>query len=319
MEDLLRCAVIGCGHLGAYHAQKYAALPESELVAVVDVDHQKALEIASHYGGQALQDYSELLGKVDAVSVVVPTVLHHQVASDFINSGVHVLVEKPMTVTIEEADQLIEQAEQAKVILQVGHLERFNAALLELELESDSPQFIEAHRLNAFNPRSNDVNVVLDLMIHDIDIILDLVNSKIKRIDACGISVLTGDTDIANARIEFMNGCVANVTASRVSTRTERKMRMFCHHSYISLDYQNHTLTQRKIGEGTVFDGIPEIETESSTYEDGDALLMEITHFLECIRKKQTPLVSGQAGRRALETAIQITEMLNQQSQKTAG
>lgn len=318
MEDLLRCAVIGCGHLGAYHAQKYAALPGCELVAVVDVDQNKALEIASHYGGQAMQDYSEILDKVDAVSVVVPTVLHHQVASDFINSGVHVLVEKPMTVTIEEADQLIELAEQAKVILQIGHLERFNAALLELELESDSPQFIEAHRLNAFNPRSNDVNVVLDLMIHDIDIILDLVNSKIKRIDACGISVLTGDTDIANARIEFESGCVANVTASRVSTRTERKMRMFCHHSYISLDYQNHTLTQRKIGEGTVLDGIPEIETESSTYEDGDALLMEITHFLQCIRTKQAPLVTGEAGRRALETAIRITDMLNQQSQKQA-
>jgi predicted dehydrogenase len=316
MEDLLRCAVIGCGHLGAYHAQKYAALPGCELVAVVDVDQNKALEIASHYGGQAMQDYSEILDKVDAVSVVVPTVLHYQVASDFINSGVHVLVEKPMTVTIEEADQLIALAEQAKVILQIGHLERFNAALLELELDSDSPQFIEAHRLNAFNPRSNDVNVVLDLMIHDIDIILDLVNSEIKRIDACGISVLTGDTDIANARIEFESGCVANVTASRVSTRTERKMRMFCHHTYISLDYQNHTLTQRKIGEGTVLDGIPEIETESSTYEDGDALLMEITHFLQCIRTRQTPLVSGEAGRRALETAIRITEMLNQQSQK---
>ncbi len=316
MEDLLRCAVIGCGHLGEYHAQKYAALPGCELVAVVDVDQNKALEIASHYGGQAMQDYSEILDKVDAVSVVVPTVLHHQVASDFINSGVHVLVEKPMTVTIEEADQLIALAEQAKVILQIGHLERFNAALLELELDSDSPQFIEAHRLNAFTPRSNDVNVVLDLMIHDIDIILDLVNSEIKRIDACGISVLTGDTDIANARIEFESGCVANVTASRVSTRTERKMRMFCHHSYISLDYQNHTLTQRKIGEGTVLDGIPEIETESSTYEDGDALLMEITHFLQCIRTRQTPLVSGEAGRRALETAIRITEMLNQQSQK---
>jgi predicted dehydrogenase len=316
MEDLLRCAVIGCGHLGTYHAQKYAALPGCELVAVVDVDHHKALEIASHYGGQALQDYSELLGKIDAVSIVVPTVLHHQVAGDFIKSGVHVLVEKPMTVTIEEADQLIALAEQAKIVLQVGHLERFNAALLELELESDSPQFIEAHRLNAFNPRSNDVNVVLDLMIHDIDIILDLVDSKIKRIDACGISVLTGDTDIANARIEFDSGCVANVTASRVSTRTERKMRMFCHHSYISLDYQNHTLTQRKIGEGTMLDGIPEIETESSTYEDGDALLMEITHFLECIRKQQAPLVTGQAGRRALETAIRITDMLNQQSQQ---
>ncbi|HFD13477.1 MAG TPA: Gfo/Idh/MocA family oxidoreductase [Crenotrichaceae bacterium] len=318
MEDLLRCAVIGCGHLGVFHAQKYAALPGCELVAVVDIDHNKALQTASHYGGEALQDYSVLLGNIDAVSVVVPTNAHYQVASDFINSGVHVLVEKPMTTTIDEADQLIAQADRTNVILQVGHLERFNAALLGLELDNDSPQFIEAHRLSAFNPRSNDVNVVLDLMIHDIDIILDLVDSAIKRIDACGISVLTGDTDIANARIEFETGCVANVTASRVSTRTERKMRMFCHQSYISLDYQNHTLTQRKIGQGTQIDGIPEIETESSSYEDGDALLMEVTHFLECIRNKCEPLVTGRAGRRALETAIRITDMLNQQSQSNS-
>ncbi len=316
MEDILRCAVIGSGHLGAYHAQKYAALPGCELVAIVDTDLNKALEVSSHYGGDVLQDYTDLFGRVDAVSIVVPTVSHYQVASDFICNGVHVLVEKPMTVTIKEADQLIAKANQHQIILQVGHLERFNAALLGLELDSDSPQFIEAHRLNAFNPRANDVNVVLDLMIHDIDIILDLVDSTIKRIDACGISVLTGDTDIANARIEFESGCVANVTASRVSTRTERKMRMFCHHAYISLDYQNHTLTQRKIGEGTMFDGIPEIETESSSYEDGDALLLEISHFLDCIRHKREPLVTGYAGRRALETAIRITDMLNEQNRK---
>ena len=216
-----------------------------------------------------------------------------------------------MTTTVEEAEKLINQADQAKVILQVGHLERFNPALLGLELEDDSPRFIEAQRLNAFNPRANDVNVVLDLMIHDIDIILDLVDSAIKRIDACGISVLTGDTDIANARIEFETGCVANVTASRVSTRTERKMRMFCHHAYISLDYHNHTLTQRKIGQGVRLDGIPEIETKSSAYEDGDALLLEVTHFLDCIRNNREPLVTGKAGRRALETAIRITDMLN--------
>ena len=318
MDDLLRCAVIGCGHLGVYHAQKYAALPGCDLVAVVDTDHTRAMEVASLYGGQALQDYSELMGRVDAVSIVVPTASHFQVASDFIACATHVLVEKPMTTTIKEADQLIDKADQAGVILQVGHLERFNPALLGLELEDDRPQFIEAQRLNAFNPRANDVNVVLDLMIHDIDIILDLVDSAIKRIDACGISVLTGDTDIANARIEFETGCVANVTASRVSTRTERKMRMFCHHAYISLDYHNHTLTQRKIGQGTKLDGIPEIETESSAYEDGDALLLEVTHFLDCIRNRQQPLVTGRAGRRALETAIRITEMLKQQG-KDAG
>ncbi len=314
MEDLLRCAVIGCGHLGTFHAQKYAALPGCELVAVVDVDYSKAMEVASHYGGMAVRDYSELLTNVDAVSVVVPTVSHYQVAVDFINSGVHVLVEKPITATIEEADQLIKQADQANVILQVGHLERFNAALMGLELESDSPQFIEAHRLNAFNPRSNDVNVVLDLMIHDIDIILELVDSSIKRIDACGISVLTDDIDIANARIEFDTGCVANVTASRVSTRTERKMRMFCHHSYISLDFKNHTLTQRTIGQDAQSDSMPSIETVSSTYEDGDALLSEVTHFLESIRNNREPLVTGRAGRRALETAIRITKMLEHQS-----
>ncbi len=310
MDDLLRCAVIGCGHLGAFHAQKYAALPGCELVAVVDSNYQEALDVSSHYGGEAFQDYSALLGKVDAVSVVVPTVLHHQVAGDFLKNGTHVLVEKPITVTVEQADQLIEEAESANVILQVGHLERFNAALMALNLEADGPQFIEANRLNAFSPRSNDVNVVLDLMIHDIDIILNLANSAIKCIDACGISVLTDETDIANARIEFESGCVANVTASRVSTKAERKMRMFCHQSYISLDFKNHTLTQRKIGKTKNDDGIPDIETESSSYEDGDALLVEIAHFLGCIRHKQEPLVTGKEGRRALDTAIQITEML---------
>jgi predicted dehydrogenase len=235
------------------------------------------------------------------------------VARDFLNAGIHVLVEKPITVTVAEADELIAIAKDKNVILQVGHLERFNPAVLGLDKE-EKPLFIEAHRLAPFNPRANDVSVVLDLMIHDIDIILALIDSEIERIDASGTAVLTQGTDIANARLTFKNGCVANVTASRISMKMERKMRMFRPSSYISVDFQNKVLTKHKTGDKEMFPGVPEIVSEESVFENGDALMEEIKHFVDCIKTGKNPLVSGDAGRRALQTAIEITNLLEANS-----
>ncbi|MDD1623161.1 MAG: Gfo/Idh/MocA family oxidoreductase [Methylococcaceae bacterium] len=305
----LKCAVIGTGYLGKFHAEKYASLPDCELVAVVDIDEAAAQNVAEKHGARALTDYQSLLGEVDAVSIVVPTTLHHMVSKDFLNAGAHVLVEKPITVTVAEADVLIATAKAKNLILQVGHLERFNPAVLGLD-KDEKPLFIESHRLSPFNPRANDVSVVLDLMIHDIDIILALVDSEVERIDASGTAVLTQGTDIANARLLFKNGCVANVTASRISMKMERKMRLFRPSSYISVDFQNKVLTKYRTGKKEMFPGIPEIETEESVFESGDALLEEIKHFVNCIRTGENPLVSGEAGRRALATAIQITRLL---------
>ncbi|MCK9608636.1 MAG: Gfo/Idh/MocA family oxidoreductase [Methylomonas sp.] len=306
----LKCAVIGAGYLGKFHAEKYAGIKDCELVAVVDINQEAAEQVAQLYGAKAMTDYQPLLGQVDAVSVVVPTSLHHLVSRDFLHAGAHVLVEKPITVTVEEADELIAIAREKNVILQVGHLERFNPAISGLEKMADKPLFIESHRLSPFNPRANDVSVVLDLMIHDIDIILALVGSEVERIDASGTSVLTQGTDIANARITFQNGCVANVTASRISMKMERKMRMFRPCSYISVDFQNRVLIKHRTGEKEMFPGIPEIVTEESVFESGDALLEEIKHFVHCVKTGENPLVSGEAGRKALATAIEITKFL---------
>lgn len=306
----IKCAVIGSGYLGKFHAEKYASLPDCELVAVVDVNEEVARSVAGKHGAEALTDYQPLLGRVDAVSVVVPTTLHRRVSKDFLNAGAHVLVEKPITVTLEEADDLIAIAKSRNLILQVGHLERFNPAVLGLDRD-EKPLFIESHRLSPFNPRANDVSVVLDLMIHDIDIILALVDSEVERMDASGTAVLTQGTDIANARLIFKNGCVANVTASRISMKMERKMRLFRPSSYVSVDFQNRVLTKHRTGPKEMFPGIPEIITEESVFESGDALLAEIEHFVHCIQTGNNPIVSGEAGRRALATAIRITDLLH--------
>lgn len=307
----LKCAVIGAGYLGKFHAQKYLSLADCDLVAVVDVNELAAKKVAVANGAKALTDYRSLLGQVDAVSIVVPTSLHHSVSCDFLKAGTHVLVEKPMTVTVAEADELIALAKKHGVILQVGHLERFNPAILGMD-KAEKPLFIEAHRLSLFNPRANDVSVVLDLMIHDIDIILALIDSEIERIDASGTAVLTQGTDIANARLKFKNGCVANVTASRISMKMERKMRMFRPHSYISVDFQNKVLTQHQTGNTEMYPGVPKIVSQESVFENGDALMEEIKHFVACIDTGKNPLVSGKAGRRALLTAIEITTLLEQ-------
>ena len=309
--------MIGVGYLGRFHAQKYAQLPVCELVAVVDGREEVRKAVAGEVGTQALADYRGLLGKVDAVSVVTPTPAHFEIAEAFLAAGAHVLVEKPITETPEQARALIAQAAKSKRILAVGHLERFNAAVLAAEPHITSPRFMECTRLAPYKERGTDVNVVLDLMIHDIDLVQSLANSEIESIDAIGTPVFSGEIDIANARIRFANGCVANTTASRVSLKTERKLRIFEDAAYISLDLQQKILTLIRKREGEPQPGQLPVIIEEANLEQGDALKSEIESFLDCIRNNKRPLVSGEDGLRALETAIRISEQVHANLGKT--
>ena len=307
----LKTAVIGVGYLGKFHAQKYHALKHSELICVCDQNADNAKLIAEDLECEYTTDYKTLLGKVDAVSIVVPTQLHFEVAKDFLENGSDVLVEKPITSTLEQARELVAIAKANGRKLQVGHLERFNPAMLALSETLTSPLFIESHRVAPYNPRGADVSVILDLMIHDIDIILDIVDSTVKSISANGVKALSSDIDIASARIEFENGCVANVTASRASLKSERIMRIVQEDTYINLDFQNKSLTTySKSKDKEMFPGVADIETNAQTFEQGDALLAEIESFLNTIQTDSIPVVSGEDGLRALETANQITELL---------
>ncbi len=306
----VRTAVIGVGYLGRFHAQKYAALPEAELVAVVDANQGNREKVAAETGCRPVADYREILGEVDAVSIATPTPLHYPIAHECLERGIHVLVEKPITTTIEEARSLVETAAHAGRILQVGHLERFNAAILALAGTLRTPRFVESHRLAPFKERGTDVNVVLDLMIHDIDLIQSLVGAPIESIDAVGASVFSAGLDIANARIRYANGCVANTTASRVSMKMERKLRLFQDDAYISIDLQQKVLTiVRKPPAGS---DVPkgQVLIEERTYDQGDALRLEIEAFLQSIRAGTPPVVTGEDGLRALETATRITQMV---------
>ncbi len=306
----IKTAVIGVGYLGKFHAQKYAQLESSELVAVCDASLEIAQAIADEHDVPAFTNYNDLIGKVDAVSIVVPTQKHYEVAKVFLENKIHVLLEKPITSTVAEAEELVKIAEQNKCVFQIGHLERFNPAVLALENELKQPLFIESNRIAPFNPRGADVNVVLDLMIHDIDIILDFARSPVKHIDANGVAVISKEIDIANARITFENGCVANVTASRVSMKSERIMRIFQHDAYISIDFQNKKLSVHKKGDGEMYPGIANIESNDRSFEQGDALYSEIEAFLYSIKNNEPPVVSGQAGLLALQTATKISELL---------
>ena len=307
----LRTAVIGVGYLGNFHAQKYAAIQGVELVGVADSDASRAAEIASALGTTPYSDHHDLIGKVDAVSVVVPTQFHHAVARDFLAAGVHVLIEKPISVSIAEADELIAIADEKKLVFQVGHLERFNPVLVALEGVLIQPLFIESVRIAPFKPRGTDVNVVLDLMIHDIELIQHIVKSPVERIDAIGAPVFTGEEDIANARIAFENGCVANVTASRISLKSERKMRIFQRDAYITLDFQNRKVLVAQKGSGELFPGVPNVKVDERELEASDALLSEIESFIAAIREGKPPQVRGRDGKMALETALKINASLD--------
>ena len=300
----LKCAVVGVGYLGKFHAQKYARIEACELVAVVDSRLEQARAVADPLGCQALDDYRALIGQVDVVSVVVPTQAHHAVCVDFLKAGVHVLVEKPITTMVDQADELIALADAARVHLAVGHLERFNPAAMALAPLLNAPKFIESVRLAPYKPRATDVSVLLDLMIHDVDLILSLVDSEPVHVDCTGARVLTRDIDIANARIRFANGCVANITASRVSAKSERKMRVFQDRACLSLDLQNRSLTCYQGATGDE----PGIQSDTQSFGEADPLMAEIQDFVASVQQGREPKVSGRAGRRALEVVQRITQ-----------
>ena len=302
--------MVGAGYLGRFHAQKYASEAGCRLVAVADPRPEARDALARELGTTAVADHRELLGKVDAVSVVTTTPAHFAIARDFLEAGAHVLVEKPITETVEQARELITIATRCGRILQVGHLERFNPAIVAAESELVGARFIDCQRLAPFKERGTDVNVVLDLMIHDIDIVQSIVGRPIESIDAVGTPVFSGAVDIANARLRFEGGCVANVTASRVSLKMERKLRVFRDDAYLSIDLQQRILTViRKQATPPAPGGLP-VAIDERSFEQGDALRAEIRSFLDCIATGRAPVVSGEDGLRALETAIRITRLL---------
>ncbi len=312
MSQLLKVAVVGVGHLGKWHADKYAAAADCELVAVVDTNLEIARDIAQKHGADAYSDYRDIIPLVDAISLVVPTSLHYKIARVFLEAGIHCLIEKPITESIAEAETLIEIARNKQLVLQVGHIERFNSVMIGIVERLDKPRFLESTRLAPFTTRATDVSVILDLMIHDIDIILDLIDSPIKRISASGISVLSDTIDIANARIEFENHCVANVTASRISRKRERKLRIFQRNAYLSADLQDKLLAVNCKSETDNDEGYRDIRHEEHHFEDNDALNLEVLDFINAIKTGGRPKVDGEDGKRALETAIAITTQIKE-------
>lgn len=309
--EQVRAAVIGVGYLGRFHAQKYRDHADASLVGVVDASPERAAEVAAEVGCPAFADYRQLFGRVDLVSIAVPTQHHFAVARDCLNNGIHVLLEKPITTTVAEADELIRLAKERSLVLQVGHLERFNPAVRALQGVLSNPLFIESHRLAPFKPRGTDVNVVLDLMIHDIDILLSLVRHPIVNVNSVGLPVLSEEVDIANARLQFANGCVANVTASRVSRETLRKIRIFQQDAYIAIDYQNRSIAiYRRQPGANLIPGLPDIVVEERSFAQGDPLRDEIEAFIAAVRNGTPPVVSGEDGKCALEVAMQISSRL---------
>jgi predicted dehydrogenase len=306
----LRAAVVGVGYFGSRHVDKWAALDDVELAYVVDRDGDLARKIARKHGALPATDCAEIAGKVDVASVAVPTQHHFGVASALLDAGIHVLVEKPLTPTLEEADALVAAAEARGLELRVGHLERFNPALMAVRDRIVRPRFMECHRLAPFKPRSTDVDVVLDLMIHDIDIILSLVPAEVAEVRASGVPVLTDSVDIANARIEFTDGCVANVTASRVSAKSMRKLRVFQPDTYVSIDFESRecAVARKLPGEGR--DGMPKIDHQVRRFAQGDSLEAELRAFVDAVRGRARPGATGREGRRALDLALAVSHRI---------
>jgi predicted dehydrogenase len=301
----LKVAVIGTGALGSIHAKIYSALENVELAGICDTDNNKLLQLSKELGVTGFKDYRKFLGKVDAASIVVPTKNHFTVSKDFLEAGTHLLIEKPITQTVEEADKLLNIAESKNLTLAVGHVERFNAAIEAILKIKGDIKFVECHRLGPFSPRVKDVGVVLDLMIHDIDILLWLIKSPIKSIEAVGVKVLTKHEDIANARIVFENRAVCNITASRVTEKAVRKIRMFQPNAYISLDYiqQDAMIYTKRLGQ---------IISKQIDITKEKPLQKEISSFLNCIKTGNRPLASGEEGRQALSVALEVLKKINQ-------
>lgn len=308
MLGKLPMAVIGTGHFGLYHAQKIAASDAAELVGIADIDPERAAEVGSELGVAAFSDHRELLGRVKAASITVPTQAHFDIARDCLTAGIHVLVEKPISDSLSTADALIALARTKGLILQVGHLVRFSGVAQALQRHVSQPLYIDSVRITPFSGRSTDVNVVLDLMIHDIDLVLSLVDSPILTIDAAGAPVFTDHEDICSARIKFANGCIATITASRISFKTERRMRIFQPSSYLSVNFDTQTMIIARKTDEEGGGATADIAEES--YDEVDALEREIEDFIACVREGRRPLVGGEEGRRALEAALVATREL---------
>jgi predicted dehydrogenase len=309
--EKLKVGVIGVGYLGKFHAEKYAAMDDVELVGVADVNAEAAA-VAEKCKTRLYADYREMLPHVQAVSVVVPTTLHHRVAIDCLDRNVDILIEKPMTSTLTEADDLIARAEARNLIIQVGHLERFNPAVLAMGAHLTQPMFIESIRIHTFKNRGTDVDVVLDLMIHDIDIVLSIVDSPLRTIHTVGVPVVTPHTDIANARLIFENGCTANVTVSRISRDNVRRLRIFQPRCYVAVDYAKKEIMVIRQHPEKGEDGLPREEVLTSSFVEKDALEAELRDFVVNVRNRTTPRVAGKEGRRALAVAFQIMAQIRE-------
>lgn len=312
-KDRLRVAVVGVGHLGEYHVKKYRNIPSVELVGVVDTDPDRAVEIEKRYEIKAYGGHREILGRVDAVSLAVPTEVHFDVAYEILSKGIHVLIEKPITYRLEDADALLRLADEKGLVLQVGLVERFNPAVVEMESLLTTPVLIESHRMNEFTTRGIDVDVVLDLMIHDLDIILHVTPSPVREVHAVGMSVITDKTDIANARLIFENGTVANLTASRVSNKTLRKIRVFQPDAYLSVNCVKRELSVIRL-DGTARrpEGYPELTSKKIGFPGRDPLADEIESFVDAVTRGSKPVVSGHDGRRALAYALEIIRQIEE-------
>jgi len=302
--EKLRVGVVGVGHLGSIHAKVYSDIDSVQLVGVCDSNLQRAVEVGEKYHVPSYADYEELFDKADAVSIAVPTSLHYNIGKDFLQKGIHSLIEKPITKSLSEADELIEIAMDKKVILQVGHVERFNSAVLAVEPHLTKPRFIECQRLGPFHKRVQDVGVVLDLMIHDIDIVLGLIKKDVVGVEAVGLSTISDHEDVANVRLTFENGTIADITASRVSKDAVRKMRIFQEDSYISLDFMNQEAARFKKTDSS-------LAREKIKIKKGEPLKRELESFVECVRTGKRPIVSGVEGRRALQVAFEILKKIN--------
>ncbi|MGE0127366.1 MAG: Gfo/Idh/MocA family oxidoreductase [Blastocatellales bacterium] len=316
MTDKIKTAVIGVGHLGQAHARIHASLEQTELAAVCDINETNGRAIAERHGTRFVRDYRELLDKVEAVSVATPTVNHHEITCAFLEAGVHVLVEKPIARTLDEADGMIRLAESKNLVLQAGHIERFNPAFVALRRHITRPRFFEAHRMGIFTPRSLDIDVVMDLMVHELDIIASLVKSDVVKLDAVGIPILTPKIDLANARLEFADGCIANITASRVSGERLRKLRVFQPHEYYSLDYAEQQVAMCKLTPPKTAGALPEIIAEGLQIEKREPLLAEIESFVTAVQTRTAPAVSGAEGRRALALALEVLEKIKAHSER---
>lgn len=309
---IIKAGVVGVGYLGRFHAQKYAAIEGVELVGVADIDKDQADKVATECKCTPFYDYRELLDKVDALSIAVPTSMHHQVAMSCLKKNRDILLEKPMTVTLAEADELIRCARDRDLIFQVGHLERFNPAVIAMKPFLTTPAFIESNRISTFKRRGVDVDVVLDLMIHDIDIILTIIDSPLKTIHTVGAPVVTDTTDIANARLIFENGATANITVSRVSLSNVRKMRIFQPGSYINVDFGNKKIMTIKLQDELLESGMVKHDIVVESFAGQDALLNEIVHFVNHVRERTKPDVSGVEGRNALEVVLRVIDQISE-------